>query len=61
LYELVLEDFQVSRQLIEKMVGLGRFELPTHGLGNRCSIHLSYRPEGRSKEVAQLFSKGETR
>ncbi len=28
----------------EKMVGLGRFELPTHGLGNRCSIHLSYRP-----------------
>jgi hypothetical protein len=27
------------------MVGLGRFELPTHGLGNRCSIHLSYRPE----------------
>jgi hypothetical protein len=26
------------------MVGLGRFELPTHGLGNRCSIHLSYRP-----------------
>jgi hypothetical protein len=27
-----------------KMVGLGRFELPTHGLGNRCSILLSYRP-----------------
>ena len=26
------------------MVGLGRFELPTHGLGNRCSILLSYRP-----------------
>jgi hypothetical protein len=26
------------------MVGLGRFELPTHGLGNRCSIHLSYSP-----------------
>ena len=26
------------------MVGLGRFELPTRGLGNRCSIHLSYRP-----------------
>src|ERR1700722_2677159 len=26
------------------MVGLGRVELPTHGLGNRCSIHLSYRP-----------------
>src|SRR5947208_13594328 len=29
---------------LKTMVGLGRFELPTHGLGNRCSIHLSYRP-----------------
>jgi hypothetical protein len=28
------------------MVGLGRVELPTNGLGNRCSIHLSYRPYG---------------
>ncbi len=26
------------------VVGLGRLELPTRGLGNRCSIHLSYRP-----------------
>ncbi len=25
------------------MEALGRFELPTRGLGNRCSIHLSYR------------------
>ena len=25
-------------------MGLGRVELPTCGLGNRCSIHLSYRP-----------------
>jgi hypothetical protein len=25
------------------MVTLGRFELPTSGLGNRCSIQLSYR------------------
>jgi hypothetical protein len=25
-------------------VGLGRFELPTLGLGNQCSIHLSYSP-----------------
>jgi hypothetical protein len=33
-----------SQKSNEKMVGLGRFELPTHGLGNRCSIHLSYRP-----------------
>ena len=27
---------------IVKMVSPGRFELPTSGLGNRCSIHLSY-------------------
>ena len=26
------------------MVGLEGVEPPTHGLGNRCSIHLSYRP-----------------
>ena len=25
------------------MEALGRVELPTFGLGNRCSIHLSYR------------------
>ena len=25
------------------MGALGRVELPTNGLGNRCSIHLSYR------------------
>ena len=25
-------------------MGLGRVELPARGLGNRCSIHLSYRP-----------------
>jgi hypothetical protein len=25
------------------MVSLGRFELPTPGLGILCSIHLSYR------------------
>src|SRR5208282_4783865 len=33
------------------MVGLGRFELPTHGLGNRCSIHLSYRPMAPNRWV----------
>ncbi len=26
----------------DEMVAPGRFELPTSGLGNRCSIHLSY-------------------
>ena len=30
--------------LLKRMVGLEGFEPPTHGLGNRCSILLSYRP-----------------
>src|ERR1700722_3979015 len=29
---------------MRKVVGLGRVELPTYGLGNRRSIHLSYSP-----------------
>ena len=29
------------------MEALGRVELPTNGLGNRCSIHLSYRAKLR--------------
>src|SRR5690242_9719392 len=44
---------QVSRVLTHvsgpdplKLVGLGRFELPTRSLGNCCSIHLSYSPHG---------------
>ena len=32
------------RKLDEVIVGLARFELATNGLGNRCSIHLSYSP-----------------
>ena len=32
-----------KRQELDLMVTLGRFELPTSGLGNRCSIQLSYR------------------
>src|ERR1700678_1600230 len=32
-----------SSRYVKRMVTLGRFELPTSGLGNRCSIHLRYR------------------
>ncbi len=32
-----------GRSKLLKMEALGRVELPTNGLGNRCSIHLSYR------------------
>src|SRR5208337_5549047 len=32
-----------------KMEALGRVELPTNGLGNRCSIHLSYRATRRNR------------
>ena len=38
--------FKVLSQKNERnseVVSLGRFELPTPGLGNLCSIHLSYR------------------
>lgn len=31
----------------KNLVGLARFELATTGLGNRCSIHLSYSPAHR--------------
>ena len=31
------------------MEALGRVELPTNGLGNRCSIHLSYRATCRKR------------
>jgi hypothetical protein len=31
----------------KNLVGLARFELATTGLGNRCSIHLSYSPARR--------------
>jgi hypothetical protein len=32
---------------LNNVVGLARFELATTGLGNRCSIHLSYSPDLR--------------
>ncbi len=37
-YLAFVEAFQ-----LQKMVPLARLERATHGLGNRCSIHLSYR------------------
>ena len=37
----------MASNLSKKLVGLGRLELPTRGLGNRCSVHLSYRPHLR--------------
>ena len=36
------------------MEALGRVELPTNGLGNRCSIHLSYRATRRNRLHAVL-------
>ncbi len=45
LYRLVApETERVVRFGWRSMVGLARFELATNGLGNRCSIHLSYSP-----------------
>jgi hypothetical protein len=40
------------------MVTLGRFELPTCGLGNRRSIHLSYRATGESLYEVGGFPEG---
>ena len=40
-----------SQKTSQKVVGLEGFEPPTHGLGNRCSIRLSYRPMAPSKWV----------
>ena len=36
----------------ESVEGLGGFEPPTCGLGNRCSIHLSYSP---SRVLSDFF------
>src|ERR1700680_4143084 len=44
----VFEDFtntlvrKYRRNCLKTVVAPGRVELPTFGLGNRCSIHLSY-------------------
>ena len=39
------------------VVAPGRVELPTFGLGNRCSIHLSYGADADSNhlEIQQLI------
>jgi hypothetical protein len=42
----------------EHMVGLGRVELPTNGLGNRCSIHLSYRPSAQFTRLLHISLQG---
>src|SRR5215471_12396851 len=39
-----------------RMEALGRVELPTNGLGNRCSIHLSYRATRREKALLLEFT-----
>ena len=36
--------------------GPGTVELPTNGLGNRCSIHLSYRAARRNRLVLLQFT-----
>ena len=45
LYQFVLgQSVHFLANPLKRMVGLEGFEPPTHGLGNRCSIRLSYRP-----------------
>ncbi len=36
-------------QALKNMEALGGVEPPTNGLGNRCSIHLSYRAARRNR------------
>src|SRR5205085_12431461 len=46
-----------SLELAAGLEALGRVELPTNGLGNRCSIHLSYRATLTVSSVySRLFS-----
>lgn len=43
---------ELLRIVRRRLVALGRVELPTFGLGNRCSIQLSYRA---TRDVIRLF------
>jgi hypothetical protein len=44
------------RRTRKEVVGLGRFELPTYGLGNRRSIHLSYSPGFRKHSNTEMLA-----
>jgi hypothetical protein len=43
------------------MVAPGRVELPTFGLGNRCSIHLSYGADANLPHYLTPFAKRDMR
>jgi hypothetical protein len=43
------------------MVAPGRVELPTFGLGNRCSIHLSYGAKANSPHYLTPICGGKRR
>src|SRR6266852_2233746 len=46
-----IQVFMNFAQFYGKVVGLARVELATNGLGNRCSIHLSYSPRKRLLQI----------
>jgi hypothetical protein len=48
----IRREFQEDRM---QLVPLGRLERPTPGLGNRCSIHLSYRGVSGEAEHPTFF------
>ena len=46
-FRATLDDIRVLIRATEAVGAPGRVELPTNGLGNRCSIHLSYGADAR--------------